>query len=214
MNYQYAYKISGSSQQIRSDKQLTQIYKDSAAPSGSIPSFNAGDYGRPIGWDGRSVHGCSIWVPEISWSETVEIPSSQYSFDYEAQVAQVALSPVNNASFRGYQANQVLFQGYSASVSTQNPDSVIAQFEFKAGDVYSTANGNAITIDNISAIAKNPWDWLDVHYTPPLMASGQTAAYPPKADYVLTHRVYDTSNFALLNIGTSQALPMWQGPVQ
>ena len=214
LNYQYAYKISGSSQQIRSDKQLSGIFVDSGALAAARP---------PIPWAtmaGRSAGMAAACTVLLSGSRRFpgarrwRFPSASTASIMRRRWLRLGLSPVNKAAFRGKDANQVLFQGYSAQVSTQNPDSVIAVYEFKAGANYNADNDNQIKIDNISSINKNAWDWLDVHYTPPQFSSGATAAYPPKADYVLTHRVYDTSDFSQLNIGTSEALPMWQGPVQ
>ena len=33
----------------------------------------------------------------------------------------------------------------------------------------------------------------------------------PKPDYAVVHRVYTQSDFAGLNIGTDDSLPLWQG---
>ena len=163
LTYQYALKIGGSSQQIRCDKSLTQIYSDASAPAAQ---WNNGDSGVPIGWDGRSVHGCSIYVPTRSWTESVEIPATQYSFDYEDTVAGINESPVNSSSFRGYDPGEVIFHGMQSQLSTQNPDFVIASYEFEETPNRNAANRNAITVDDISGIKKDGWDYLDVHYAP------------------------------------------------
>ena len=180
------------------------------APAGSTPNYAAGDKGRPIGWDGRSVHGCSVWVPTVSWTETVEIPAAQYGFDYQQTVAKIAFSPVNQNAFRGYAAGQVLFQGFNAQYDAKNPDFVTGAYEFSAGPSYGGGGLPAITIDDIANITKAAWDWLDVHYQPQC-PSGSTAMQPPKANFVLTHRVYDSSDFSGLNIGTGETLPVWGG---
>jgi hypothetical protein len=204
LNYQYALKIGGASQQIRCDKSLTHIYSDPAAPAAE---WTAGDDGVPIGWDGRSVHGCSIYIPTRSWTETVEIPIGQYSFDYEDDVDNVNESPVNQNSFRGYDPGEVIFHGMQVQLDAKNPDSVTAVYEFERTPNRSVANGNAITIDGIDNIEKDGWDWLDVHYAPQVPTGALQVI--PKAQYVLIHRVYDRSDFSDLNIGTSEALPMW-----
>ena len=210
LSYQYALKIGGSSQQIRCDKSLVKEYDDPAAPAGSTPSFHAGDEGRPIGWDGRSVHGTSIYVPTRTWTESVEIPISSYSFDYEDAVAKINAAPVNSASFRGYDPGEVLFQGMQAQLSTQNPDFVSASYEFSQSDNRNAANNNQITVDGIENIDKDGWDYFDVHYTPQIQAASP-GFFGPKAQFVLIHRVYDRSDFKGLNIGTSEALPLWGG---
>ena len=215
LNYQYSFKIGGSSQQIRADRALAGFFKDPGRPSTDFPAYTAGtDKGRPIGWDGRSVHGCSIWVPTTSWNESVEIPQAQYTFDYEDEIGAVGMAPLNNAPFRGYPAYCVRFNGANTNVSTQNPDFVTATFDFEFSPP-ADSSGNwlpSITIDGITGIVKNGWDFLDVSYpTGPQIPPGCTAGQPPKALYVLTHVVYQNSDFGKLNIGTAEALPAWQG---
>ncbi len=206
LNYQYALEIGGSQQTVRCDKSLAHIYGD---PDDTAPNYSAGDEGRPIGFDGRTVHGCSIYVPTRTWTESVEIPTSQYSFDYEDGVAAIDNAPVNSSSFRGYSPGEVLFQGMQSSLNTGNPDFVTASYKFSQTDNRNVANGNAITIDDITNIEKDGWDYLDVHYKHVVDTSANIIV--PKALYVLIHRMYDRSDFAPLNIGTGESLPMWGG---
>jgi hypothetical protein len=210
LTYQYSLKIGGSSQQIRCDKSLVKEYDDPNAPSGSTPGFSAGDLGRPIGWDGRSVHGTSIYTPTRTWTESVEIPIRDYSFDYEDAVALINAAPINSAAFRGYDPGEVLFQGLQVQLSTQNPDYVTAAFEFSQSDNRSAKNNNLITVDGIKNIAKDGWDYFDVHQ--PVQTTQSTPGwFGPRAAFVLIHRVYDRSDFTPLNIGTGETLPVWGG---
>jgi hypothetical protein len=198
LNYQYAVKIGGQQQQIRASKQTLHKY-GAAQP----------DCKQAIGWDGQTVHGCSIYVPQRTWTESVEIPISQYSFDYEDRVEAIQKSPVNDVAFRGRQRYAVMFMGMQAQLSTQNPDFVSASYEFTAGVNYSVANGNAITIGDITGIEKDAWDYLWVFYQPAVDPTAK--AIVPSAKNVFIEVVYDSSDFAGLNIGTARALPMWQG---
>ena len=206
LKMQYSLKIGGQSQQVRCDKSLTHIYKDAAA---ATATWTAGNQGVPIGWDGRTVHGVSIYVPQRTWTESVEIPVSQYSFDYEDQVDEIDEAPVNQNSFRGYDPGEVRFVGLNAQLSAENPDFVTATYDFERIANRSVAKGNAITIDGITNIEKDGWDYLDVIYAPEVDTMAQKVV--PKAQYVLIHRMYDRSDFAKLKIGTDEALPVWQG---
>jgi len=206
LTYQYALKISGTQQQIRCDKMLGNVYQDSSQPA---PPWSDGDKGRAIGWDGRTVHGCSIYVPTVSWTESVEIPASQYTFDYEDTVKAINQAPVNGFNFRGWNPGEVIFHGMQAQLSVQNPDYVTASFEFEASQNNSAANSNLITIDNITSIAKDGWDYLDVVYETKVDSSGKSMI--PMAKWVYIHSVYGRSDFSGLNIGTDRNLPLWQG---
>jgi hypothetical protein len=210
LSYQVSGKIGGQQQQIRANKQITDIY---GTTTGAATAWTNGAAGTPIGWDGRTVHGCSIYVPQETWTESVEIPIGDFTPQYKQTVRAVARKPVNLTPFRGLQENEVLFLGFQYQVSTQNPDFVSASFEFSASPNYCQSDGSGadsrLTIDGIGEITKNGWDYLDAHYA--VAADPTNPVLIPKADYVITHRVYWQSDFSGLNIGTDDALPVWQG---
>ena len=196
--YQYAVKIGGHQQQVRQSKSTVHTY------GSKVP-----DTKKAIGWDGRTVHGCSIYVPQRTWTESVEIPMSQYTFDYEDAVDALQQKPVNSGSFRGWDPGEVLFLGMQAQLSTQNPDFVSASFDFSAQWNNSSANGNLLTIGSLTGIEKNGWDYLWVIYTPQTDGTAQVLVPVPKNVFV--ERVYDYGDFSVLNIGTDLNLPLWQG---
>lgn len=201
LNTQYSVKIAGQQQQIRASKQTLTVYQQANAPA---PQTN-----QAIGWDGRTVHGTSIYVPTKSWTETVEIPAASYTFDYEDSLDALLATPVNNASFRGKNAKEVLFLGANISFSATNPDVVQAAFDFAWSKNRTVAGGNPISIGNFNQIEKNGWEYLWVYYTP--VVDPNALIVVPSAQAVFIERVYDLGNFATLNIGTSRQLPTWGG---
>jgi hypothetical protein len=211
LNYQYALKIGGQQQQIRSDINVVSAYPNPNLPAAvaSPGYYVAGTQGACIGHDGHSVHGTSIYVPQRTWTESVEIPLKEYTFTYEDLVFGVQYSPVNGFSFRGYYPGEVLFLGMQAQLSAQNPNFVTASYEFSVSLNNSAQRQNLLTIGPIQNIAKLGWDFLDVRYNNVLDSGGQTMAAQPQ--YVLIHRVYYQSDFKALNIGTGTTLPQWGG---
>lgn len=211
LSVQYALKIGGSQQQIRADKSVVHAYAGSIA----VPdALTAGTNGAAVGFDGRTIHGASIYVPTRSWTESVEIPISDYTFDYEDQVGFISQSPVNEAEFRGWHAGDVIFHGMQSQLSTQNPDFVTAVFEFEMspGNRSGTGQLPLLSVGGITGIEKDGWDYLDVKWNPALDSTSPTTIM--KAEYALVHRLLDRSDFTPLNIGTSESLPIWQGPIQ
>jgi hypothetical protein len=205
LNYQVAWKVGGQQQQVRADISIYQPY------GAQIPTaFAAAAKGQPIGWDGRNVHGCSIYVPQLDWTESVEIPAYQFTPDYVDNVFAVAMAPVNGQSYRGYEYGSVLFKGMQSQLSTKNPNFVSAAFEFSMSPNYGTPAGQpALTVGSITGIVKQGWDYLDPFFTPQVDNGANRVI--PQPQYVLIHTVYNRSNFANLNIGTDQNLPLWQG---
>src|SRR5208337_1457295 len=105
---QYTMKIGGQQQQIRCSYNVAQAYKGTQYVPAQVGSNVPG---VAIGWDGRTVHGASIYVPQRTWTESVMIPVGQYTFDYEDTVFDIQKSPVNSVDFRGYAPGEVLFLG-------------------------------------------------------------------------------------------------------
>ena len=202
LNYQYALKIGGQQETVRQSKQVM------ASAGTGIPAWLLAQPGAPIGWDGRTVHGTSIYVPQRNWTESVEIPVSDYSFDYEDAVYAVQAAPVNSASFRGYHPGQVRFLGMNAQLNAQNPDFVSAAYEFSMSPNFTAAGGNPITIGGMT-IDKKGWEYLDVFSAPVVDLTVFKLA--PQPQYALVHRLYDLGDFSRLNIGTDENLPLWQG---
>ncbi|MGO8690647.1 MAG: hypothetical protein ACLQLG_13575 [Thermoguttaceae bacterium] len=212
LNYQYATKIGGQQQQVQMSRQLRGVFGDqTAVPSWIMNAYNAGGIGVVVGWDGHTAHGTSIYVPQRTWTESVEIPASDYSFDYEQQVEALQNTPLNEAPFRGRDVGEVLFLGMNAQLNAQNPDFVSAAFEFSSMRNNSVQNGNQISIDGISGISKGGWDYLDIFFKPTLDEASSKVA--PKAQYVLVHQMYYIGDFSVLNIGTDENLPLWKGPI-
>jgi hypothetical protein len=211
LSYQYALKIGGQQQTIRCDLSIINSYPNPNIPAAAAAPgyYAAGTNGAPVGFDGRTVHGASIFVPQRTWTESVEIPMAQYTFAYEDAVFAIVQGPVNSASFRGYDPGEVLFLGMNAQLSTQNPNFVTAAYEFSMSPNNSSKNNNLLTIGPISNVAKDGWDYLDVRYQSVVDSGGATVVAQPQ--YVLIHRLYKRSAFTPLNIGTSENLPLWGG---
>ncbi len=190
LSYQYALKIGGQQQQIRCDLSVVNAYPNSAlGAAGQVPAmFAAGTNGAAVWFDGKSVHGASIYVPQRTWTESVEIPLAQYTFSYEDDVFSVQQSPVNSAPFRGYDPGEVLFLGMNAQLSTQNPNFVTASYEFSMSPNNSSDNGNLLTIGGIANIAKDGWDYLDVKYQQVVDSTAPTLI--PQPQYIVIHRLY------------------------
>jgi hypothetical protein len=203
--YQVSGKIGGQQQQVRTSRVLTGVFTNDPKTIPGDPAWSVNDEGVPVGWDGRTVHGCSIYVPQETWSESVEIPLADFTDDYKNAVRAIVRSPVNSEPFRGLDANEVLFLGMQYQISTQNPDYVSASFEFSASE--NLDGEDALTVGSITGITKKGWDFLDVHMP---VTVGANPVMTPDPDYVLTHEMYYLSDFSGLNIGTS-GLPLWQG---
>lgn len=155
-----------------------------------------------IGVDGETVQGVDIVVPQLTWTETYDVPNLYVKADYIKAVSGLTGS-VNNAAFRGFAAGEVLFMGCSGS----------QQWDSDKGDgpwnlsykFVASANQGAgktfpsITIGAITGIERDGHDYLWVLYEPDVQS--QTLLKKPKFVYV--NKVYPRRDFRALGIGVA-----------
>lgn len=157
---------------------------------------NAPSQDSAIGVDGSSVQGVDIVVPQLTWTETYDVPSTYVTSDYIKSVAALT-GTVNNAAFRTFDAGEVLFLGASGSHewdADKGDGPWTLSFKFVA-----SPNVTAKTIGTITDIEKKGHEYLWVRYEPAV--DSNTLLQKPK--YVYVNKVYRDGSFSGLGIGTS-----------
>lgn len=148
-----------------------------------------------IGVDDNGVNGVDIVVPQLQWQESYDVPNAYVTNTYMRGLA-VLTGTVNAASFRGFNAGEVLFVGCSGSQEWDDqkgrgPWSLTFRF-------VASPNVTNQTIGSISNIAKKGHDYLWVRYE--TAQSNNTLIKQPKAVYV--NKVYNDGDFSALGIGS------------
>jgi hypothetical protein len=156
---------------------------------------NAPDQQKAIGVDANGVNGVDIVVPALQWQEQYDVPNAYINATYVRGLAGLT-GTTNNASFRGFEAGEVLFLGCSGSQEWDNekgsgPWSLSYRF-------VASKNVTGETIGSISGIEKKGHEYLWVRYEDSV--SGSNLLKTPKAVYV--NRVYKDADFSALGIGT------------
>lgn len=132
-----------------------------------------------------TVEGVDITVPVYSWTETHKRT--------DANLNQSAIynltGKVNNATFKGFAAGEVLFLGASGQRNKDNDWEITYKFA-------ASPNKTGIAIGNITGIDKKGWDYLWVRYEDDAQAHGLTKT----AVCAYVEVVYDTGTFADLGI--------------
>lgn len=157
----------------------------SKAAPGSVVENHFG----AIGWDGESVQGTDIYVPTFSFGESHVLPVEQVTFAYVRQLFRLT-AKVNNSTFRGFDAGEVLFLGASGQFNGEDAWSL--SFKFVASE-----NVTNLTIGDITGIDKKGWEYLWVEYKD--STSGKRLTKVPRQANV--EQVYRTADFSLLGIG-------------
>jgi hypothetical protein len=160
-------------------------------PAGSAP-----DMSQAIGVDSNGVNGVDIVSPQLQWQESYDVPDVYVTNNYIRGVSALT-GTVNNASFRGFAAGEVLFLGCSGShewddQKGRGPWSLSYRF-------VASPNVTSQTIGSISGIEKKGHEYLWVRYEE--STSGSDLIKKPK--YVYVDKVYKDGDFSALGIGTT-----------
>ena len=149
-----------------------------------------------IGVDSNGVNGVDIVSPQLQWQEQYDVPNTYVTSAYIRGLAGIT-GTVNNASFRGFAAGEVLFLGCSGNQEWDDqkgrgPWSLTYRFA-------ASQNVTNKTIGDISGIDKKGHEYLWVRYEDGV--SGADLIKKPKAVYV--DKVYMDGDFSGLGIGTT-----------
>lgn len=178
----------------------TQAEDETRYPTGgnnAAPNMN-----KAIGVDGDSVAGVDVVIPSFKWTETYDVPSAYVTSSYIASLGRLT-GTVNDGSFRGFPAGEVLFLGASGSHEwdTQKGD---GPWTLTYNFVQSPNAGSGqtlppIAVGSISNISKKGHEYLWVRYESAV--DGSDLLKRPKHVYV--NKVYRETNFSALGIGTN-----------
>jgi hypothetical protein len=169
----------------------TQHTTQSLATVGAfVASGTAPNHKGAIGVNEDSVEGVDIVVPVYSFEESHPLSPAAITPTFKGNVFSLT-GRVNDASFKGFAAGEVLFLG--ARGQRRGFGLWNVQFLFAA-----SPNLTNVPVGDITVSAKLGWHYLWVQYKPAV--SENSLVKVPKAAYV--ERVYRTGDFSLLGIGT------------
>ena len=177
----YTFDTGGGTQHIT---QSLQTIAKKAKPGETAPDFK-----QAVGVTTDSVEGVDITVPVYNFTETHYIANAMVTGAYKLTLFALT-GKVNNATFKGFAAGEVLFLG--ASGSKRGDDEWEITFRFAA-----SPNVTNLTIGDITGVDKKGWEYLWVRYSD--AEDQKVLVKQPTAVYV--EKVYESGNFAGLGIG-------------
>lgn len=140
--------------------------------------------------DGTEVAGCDIITPTFSFTKTLVKAADDVDSTY-IQGVKACVGRVNDGSFFGFSAGEVLCAGVSGSRNGQNFD---LTFRFLESD-----NATGLLFGDIE-VDKGGWEYLWILYEDDVDDTAKSLIKIPKAVYV--ERVYDEADFSALGVGS------------
>jgi len=158
---------------------------------------SAPDLKGVIAVDGNGVNGVDVVTPQLQWQEQYDVPNSYVTSAWIRKVAGVT-GTTNAAGFRGFEAGEVLFVGCSGSQEWDDqrgkgPWSLTFRF-------IASRNVTGEKIGDVTGISKKGHEYLWVRYEEAVSTSSDLIKRPK---YVYVNKVYDSSDFSKLGIGTA-----------
>jgi len=183
---EFSFDTTGGTQHITQAKSTVAVYPDPAIGVAS-------DWQGAIGVTDDGVNGIDVVVPEEVYQETHQIAHATVIGSLKAAISALT-AKVNNATFKGYAAGEVLFIGAQGR-RRKTEDFWTITFFFRI-----SRNATSIVVGPITVTSKEGWDYLDVQYE---SAEDETASMMVKKPVAArVYRVYDRGDFSTLGIGT------------
>lgn len=180
---QFNFEISGESQHIEFGQSSTVF------PTGKEKHSEA------INYDGEKVNGCDIIIPKYCFSETWLKADADVDTAYKTTLSQ-AVGTINIGTFKGFAVGEVLFAG----VQGTRKGTGLWELTFRFMVSYNKDN---FTVAGITGVNKAGWEYLWVEYQKAEAGSGANKVLSPSAVAVHVMSVYDYSDFAAIEIGTT-----------
>jgi len=154
------------------------------------------DFNRSIGVGENGAVGTDIIEGAFQFSETHYFAASFVTTAYKL-ICRNLTGTVNDAAFKGFAAEEVLFLGATGSRrGTESTDGWEINYKFAAGK-------NVVGLDlapNVPNVDKKAWEWAWVYYMKQKDANAKFLRDVPVAAFV--EQVYNSEDFSTLGIGT------------
>lgn len=142
-----------------------------------------------------NIEGVDIRISTVSWRRTVTLDDDTVTNTYIRTLASL-VGTVNNATFYGFEAGEVLFTGANGQKRADDKWDITFVFEV-------SYNRTGISVGDITGITKDGWDLLWVQYAESEQTVGGSTRIAKTPAYAYVERVYERGNFTTLGIGTS-----------
>lgn len=154
------------------------------------PGYTPPNFQGAIGVSRNNIEGVDIAVPVYNFG-LVNYESNAAVSEAYKQVLYNLTGKVNQASWNGYNAGEVLFLGASGSMRKGGDWEITYRFA-------ASPNKTNLTIGNISGITKKGWEYLWVQYIDEEDASAGSMIKRPHSVHI--EQVYEYGNFSQLHV--------------
>ena len=174
----YSFETGGGTQNVK--QSYTGEARRYSAADGSTGSATE----SAINFDKEAVHGVDIVVPQYQFSETHWFAPGLVTEAYKNTVGAYT-GWINNATFRGFPAGEVLFLGASGSQQANSYWQITFKFAVQPNRTSLDIGNSGIVVD-----AKKGWQYLWIRYEDAIEGTGANKHHIKKAVAAYVEAVY------------------------
>jgi hypothetical protein len=163
---------------------LTQAIQQAVYPTSILDVKNA------IGWNGDTVEGVDIVVPQLEITLLKKLPLNYVTGVYVKNLARLTgktnLVPYTIGSEQ-FDAGELLFRGAQGTVAN-------SQWDLRCS-MSASENRTSFTVGTITVNSKGGHDYLSVKYKKEEETAGGQTNIVPKPEFVFVSKVYEQADF-------------------
>lgn len=178
------FQVAGSSVHITQARATRASYNADGAMST--------DARNVIGWDGKTVNGCDVIAPVLSFNLPWGAPLALVTWPWVRTVGGL-VGKVNSATFLGFPAGEILFTGLTGARNSK-----MRRWDLTFSFLHS-ANVADLDVGGITVATKFGHDYLDVKFSPDEDGTGEKVVPKPVEAHV--RKVYDAADLTALGFG-------------
>ncbi|MFI4876631.1 MAG: hypothetical protein ACIALR_14875 [Blastopirellula sp. JB062] len=171
--------------------QHVTVSKETLGSSSYSMSEDAPDYHGAIGVDGDQVQGVDVVVPSLQFQLEYKLSKTTVTLAYIRTLRDLT-GTTNNATFKGWDAGELLFMGSTGRESTSGDVSAL---------FYFIASKNVEEVDLpaafVTPLAKKGHEYLWFSFKP----ADEDGSIIRRPSFAYVERLYDPKDFAQLGIG-------------
>ena len=191
--------------QCRFDPVAAQIGERIYDSTGALDGANRPTMKGAVNVDDRGVNGVDIIVPQLTWTESYDVPSSYVTSAY-VRAVHLLTGSVNAAPFRGFARGEVLFAGMTGSQEWDaqrgdGPWSLSYKFIGSPNRGPDLGGLPAEPIGNITTYNKFGHDYIWIRYASVDDQNNNLMLRQPLQVYV--NKVYPDGDFSKIGIGVA-----------
>ena len=192
-NWDYEFSFDFTTQNQKITHSLETVSKVCLDGANKCPDFHGA-----INFDGKTIHGVDMMVPTGAITEKWTVPASVITDEYRRNLA-LMVGRTNNAPWRGYSEEELLFHGVAGSISTHDSNKDKVKWTLSYKWLVSRTEQN-LFVGGLIVLEKRGWHYLWT-YTKEGISTVDGKNFPTRLPYAaFVEKVYPDDDYGIFGL--------------